>query len=208
MPIGFPTEKPSLALTFDDGPIPEQTPWVLDTLDKYGIKATFFCVGDNIRKYPEIFKEVVMRGHVVGNHTYHHVQLFKCTWKEYVEEIRRCTEEARKVCEEVGMRLFRAPHGQMTPWRCRELVKCSSDLTKDLGIDKLVFWDVMPKDYDKSLTPQQVFANIKTYVRDGSIIVLHDSVKSDERMRYSLESTIEWAIENGWEIKQITDVPR
>lgn len=204
MPVGFPSDRPSLALTFDDGPIPEQTPWVLDMLDKYGVKATFFCVGDNIRKYPEVFKEVVLRGHAVGNHTFHHVQLLKTTWRDYVEEIKLCKEEALKVCGEVRMNLFRAPHGQMTPWRCRELVEGSSEITKQLGIDKLVFWDVMPKDYDKRLTPQEVLKNVKDYVRDGSVIVMHDSVKSGERMRYALEGTLEWAMENGWEIGTIS----
>lgn len=203
MPVGFPSDRPSLALTFDDGPIPEQTPWVLDMLDKYGVKATFFCVGDNIRKYPEVFKEVVLRGHAVGNHTFHHVQLLKTTWRDYVEEIKLCKEEALKVCGEVRMNLFRAPHGQMTPWRCRELVEGSSEITKQLGIDKLVFWDVMPKDYDKRLTPQEVLKNVKDYVRDGSVIVMHDSVKSGERMRYALEGTLEWAMENGWKVRAI-----
>lgn len=203
MPVGFPSDRPSLALTFDDGPIPEQTPWVLDMLDKYGVKATFFCVGDNIRKYQEVFKEVVLRGHAVGNHTFHHVQLLKTTWRDYVEEIKLCKEEALKVCGEVRMNLFRAPHGQMTPWRCRELVEGSSEITKQLGIDKLVFWDVMPKDYDKRLTPQEVLKNVKDYVRDGSVIVMHDSVKSGERMRYALEGTLEWAMENGWKVRAI-----
>lgn len=201
LPVGSSAEeKPTLALTFDDGPIPEQTPWVLDTLDKYGVKATFFCVGDNIRKYPDVFREVIARGHEVGNHTFHHVQLVKTKWKEYVEEIKMCQDEALKACDTARMRLFRAPHGQMLPWRCKEIVEGRTELTKGLGIEKLVFWDVMPKDYDKRLTPQEVLGNVKRYVRDGSVIVMHDSVKSGERMRYALEGTLEWAMENGWKV--------
>lgn len=204
LPVGDSADnRPTLALTFDDGPIPEQTPWVLDTLDKYGVKATFFCVGDNIRKYPDIFREVIARGHEVGNHTFHHVQLMKMTWKEYVEEIKMCNDEARKASEGAHMRLFRAPHGQMLPWRCNELIEGTSELTKGLGFEKIVFWDVMPKDYDRRLTPQEVFSNIKRYLRDGSVIVLHDSVKSNERMRYAVEGTIEWAMEKGWRIGTI-----
>ncbi|MDO4462689.1 MAG: polysaccharide deacetylase family protein [Bacteroidia bacterium] len=200
LPIGASANcRPSLALTFDDGPIPEQTPWVLDTLDRYGVKATFFCVGDNIRKYPDIFREVINRGHEVGNHTFHHVQLMKTSWREYVEEIRMCRDEAFRASGMAQMRLFRAPHGQMLPWRCNELVNGS------LGIENLVFWDVMPKDYDRRLTPQEVFNNVKRYVRDGSVIVLHDSVKSNERMRYTLEATIDWALERGWEIRRLLD---
>ncbi|MCQ2215904.1 MAG: polysaccharide deacetylase family protein [Bacteroidales bacterium] len=204
LPVGFSAEEsPRLSLTFDDGPIPEQTPWVLDMLDKYGVKATFFCVGDNIRKYPDVFREVIARGHEVGNHTYHHVQLMKTTWKEYVEEIRLCKEEALKACDEARMRLFRAPHGQMLPWRCKEIVEGTTERTKGLEIEKLVFWDVMPKDYDKRLTPQEVLRNVKDYVRDGSVIVIHDSVKSGERMRYALEGTLEWAMEKGWKVSPI-----
>lgn len=175
-----------IALTFDDGPVPEQTPWVLDLLDQYAIKATFFCVGDNVRKYPQLFDEIVKRGHSVGNHTFNHVQLFKNSWTDYANNIELC----RKVQYDKA-RFFRAPHGQITPWRAKEI-------TTGMGFDKIVFWDVMPKDYDSRLTPEQVYQNVRNYVRDGSLIVFHDSIKAGERMRFALQKTIEDYSKDGW----------
>ncbi len=172
-----------MALTFDDGPVPEQTPWVLDTLDKHGIRATFFCVGDNVRKHPELFAEIKKRGHVTGNHTFNHVQLFRQSWKDYKANAEQCT------AIEEGAKFFRPPHGQMLPWRARQLGE---------SFERLIFWDVMPKDYDKSLKPERVFENVKDFVRDGSIIVFHDSIKAGERMRYALEKSIETLTEEGY----------
>lgn len=169
----------TIALTFDDGPVPEQTPWVLDLLDKYGIKATFFCVGDNVRKYPEIFDEIVRRGHTVGNHTFNHLQLFKTPWKMYSDNIDLCNQVEKGLAT-----YFRAPHGHITPWK-------AYNITHDKGFRNIVFWDVMPKDYDNRLKPDEVFANVRKYVRNGSIIVFHDSIKAGDRMRFALERTIE-----------------
>ncbi len=180
-----PSAKSRLCLTFDDGPVPEQTPWVLDELDRFGAKATFFCVGDNVRKYPDIFQQIVQRGHVVGNHTFHHMQLFRSTWRNYATDIRLCSE-----VEQQADKFFRPPHGQMWPW-------CTPKLAK--RFTRTVFWDVMPKDYDKRLTPQQVFENILNYTRRGSIIVLHDSVKAGERMRFALTKTLEHYTRLGYE---------
>ena len=98
-------------LTFDDGPVPEQTPWVLDLLDKYDAKATFFCVGDNVRKHPDIFQDIVARGHTVGNHTFNHLPLFKVGWAEFSANVDKC-----QAAEGWGAELLRAPHGHMTPW--------------------------------------------------------------------------------------------
>ena len=176
-----------LALTFDDGPVPEHTIWILDTLDKYGVKATFFCVGDNVRKYPALFDEIVRRGHTIGNHTYNHLQLFKTPWGEYKKNIEKCS-----LTEGGCAKYFRAPHGQMLPWR-------TGEIAKSMSLNKVVFWDVMPKDYDKSLTPEEVYKNIRDYVRDGSLIVLHDSIKSGDRMRYALEHTLEDYSREGWQ---------
>ncbi|MCF0191073.1 MAG: polysaccharide deacetylase family protein [Marinilabiliaceae bacterium] len=194
---------PRISLTFDDGPIPEQTPWVLDILDQYNIKATFFVVGDNVRKYPDVFREVVARGHEVGNHTFNHVQMLRMSWRDYVKNIRLCSEEAQKALPGVRMRFFRAPHGQITPWRCRELTTGSSALMSGLGFTNMVFWDVMPMDYDSRLTPREVAKNTRTYLRDGSVIVMHDSIKAGERMRYALSTTIDEVLSKGWHIVPI-----
>lgn len=180
----LPKERKQVALTFDDGPVPEQTPWVLDTLDKYGIKATFFCVGDNIHKHREIFEQLTARGHKVGNHTYNHIQYFHKSWESYQANI----EKSRQI--DGGSRLFRPPHGQMMPWRIKALLK---------QFDNVVFWDVMPEDYDKNLTPEQVLDRVKKHVRNGSIINFHDSIKAGERMRYALIGTIEYLKEEGYE---------
>lgn len=182
-----PSRNKTIALTFDDGPVPEQTPWVLDLLDQYGIKATFFCVGDNVRKHPGIFEEIVRRGHTVGNHTFNHLQLIKNSWQYYAENIEMCNQ-----VQSGKAHLFRAPHGQITPWRAWQI-------THSMHFDRLVFWDVMPKDYDNRLTPQEVYSNVRQYVRDGSLIVFHDSIKAGERMRYALQQTIEYYQSQGWQ---------
>lgn len=176
----------TIALTFDDGPVPEQTPWVLNLLDQYGVKATFFCVGDNVRKHPEIFAEIVRRGHTIGNHTFNHLQLFKTPWNEYQNNIELCNQY-----EEGRAQYFRAPHGQITPWRAWQIIH-------KMGFQKLVFWDVMPKDYDNRLQPEEVFQNVQNFVRDGSLIVFHDSIKAGPRMRYALEQTLATYSAQGW----------
>lgn len=179
-----------VCLTFDDGPVPEQTPWVLDLLQRHGIHATFFCVGDNVRKHPEIFAELRRRGHCVGNHTFNHVQLFRVGQKRYLENTAQCTDV------EGGADFFRPPHGQMTPWTAWRLSKL---------FRRMIFWDVMPKDYDRNLTPEQVFDNVRRYVRPGSIIVMHDSIKAGPRMRYALEHTIEMLKADGWTFMTIDE---
>ena len=176
----------TIAITFDDGPVPEQTPWVLDTLDKYGVKATFFCVGDNVRKHPELFEEILRRGHSVGNHTFNHLPLFRTTWDNYARNIEQCQR-----IESDKARFFRAPHGHITPWHAWRI-------THTIGFDRIVFWDVMPKDYDNRLTPDEVFNNVRNFVRDGSLIVFHDSIKAGERMRYALQKTLEYYTARGW----------
>ena len=177
-----------VALTFDDGPVPEQTPWVISTLEKYHIKATFFCVGDNIRKYPDLFAQLKSSGHTVGNHTFNHIQPFHNSWKSYMANI----DASRRI--DGGATLFRPPHGQMMPWRITPLRKI---------FDKVVFWDVMPRDYDQRLTPAQVLDNVKRHVRNGSIINFHDSVKAGERMRFALIGTIEYLLAEGYEFVEL-----
>ncbi len=178
-------------ISFDDGPVPEQTPWVLDLLDKYGAKGTFFCVGDNVRKHHEIYEEVLRRGHKVGNHTYNHLPLFRVGWKTFSENIDKCDDvEGHKA------RLFRAPHGHITPWHAWRL-------THRDRFDRIVFWDVMPKDYDNRLTKEEVLDNVRKYVRPGSVIVFHDSIKAGVRMRYALEGTLEMLTREGYEFPVI-----
>ena len=171
-------------LTFDDGPIPEVTPWVLDVLDHYGIKATFFLVGDNVRKHPKEFQMLLDRGHRVGNHTFNHVGGFKYLNFNYLAN----TDQADKL---IKSNLFRPPHGWM---RWGQYMSLRSKYT-------IVMWDLVTRDYSKRLNGPQVLAKVKKYVRNGSIITFHDSLKSEKNLKYALPKAIEWLLEQGYEFK-------
>ena len=182
----IPMKHKAVFLTFDDGPIPEVTPWVLDLLDHYGIKATFFCVGDNVRKHPETFRMVVERGHSVGNHTMHHLQGAKVTTARYVADIM----EAHAL---IDSPLFRPPHG-LIRWKQAGAIKDNM---------RIIMYDLVTRDYSKKLTGEQVLDNVRRYVRNGSIIVFHDSLKSESNLRYALPRAIEWLKENGYQFLPI-----
>ena len=171
-------------LTFDDGPIPEVTPKVLAILDKYGIKATFFMVGDNVRKYPEIFKQVVDAGHRIGNHTFNHIGGFKHSISFY-------SKNAEKADALLHSNLFRPPHGWMRwdqyAWLGRKY--------------RIVMWDLVTRDYSKWMTAEGVVNNVKRYTRNGSIITFHDSLKSIDKLRTALPESIEWLKSQGYEFK-------
>ena len=180
-----PNEK-AVYLTFDDGPIPGITPWVLDLLDKYDIKATFFLVGDNIRKHPEEFKMILEHGHRVGNHTYNHIRGFEYKAADYLAN----TEKANEM---IQSDLFRPPHGHMGMkqyYALREKYK-------------IVMWDLVTRDYSKHLNGPQVFTKVKKYVRNGSIITFHDSFKAEQNMKYALPRSIEWLKEQGYTFKTL-----
>jgi peptidoglycan/xylan/chitin deacetylase (PgdA/CDA1 family) len=175
-------------LTFDDGPIPEITPWILDLLDKYHIKATFFCVGDNVRKHPDIYQMVKDRGHKVGNHTFHHLQGLNVTTKAYMQDV----EEAGKLIES---KLFRPPHGHM---RLPQFYALKNRY-------KVIMWDVVTRDYSRLKTAEQVFEIVKKYTRNGSVVVFHDSIKSGNRMKEALPKSIEWLLEQGYSFQLIEE---
>ena len=171
-------------LTFDDGPIPEITPWVRDLLDKYHIKATFFLVGDNVRKHPEEFKMIVERGHRLGNHTFNHIQGLKYLSYNYLANV-------NKADELIKSNLFRPPHGWM---RWAQYMVLRNRYT-------IVMWDLVTRDYSKRLNGPQVLNKVKKYVRNGSIITFHDSLKSEKNLKYALPRAIEWLLEQGYEFK-------
>lgn len=173
-------------LTFDDGPIPEETPWVLDTLDRYGIKATFFLVGDNVRRHPELLAEIKRRGHSWGNHTMHHLQGLKESPTTFLRDI----TEADELIESP---LFRPPHGIMW-WSQARVIKRHYNV---------VMYDLVTRDYSRKMTPERVLENVKRYARNGSIIVFHDSLKASRNMRYALPRAIEWLREQGYEFEKI-----
>ena len=179
-----PGHQHAVYLTFDDGPIPEVTPWVLDVLDRYGIKATFFMVGDNVRTHPEVYEEVVRRGHRIRNHTMHHDSGFRLTRRSYLRDV----AEARQY---IDSDLFRPPHGWLRPrqtWALHEQFR-------------VVMFDLVTRDYSKWLRPQDVVRNVKLFARDGSVIVFHDSLKSWPRLQEALPKALEWLLEQGYEFR-------
>ena len=177
-------------LTFDDGPIPEVTPWVLDLLDEYNIKATFFCVGDNVRRNPELFEEIKRRGHSVGNHTMNHLQGIKVRSKKYLQNV----AEAQKY---INSPLFRPPHGLLR-------LKQANELREHYTI---IMYDVVSRDYDQSITGEEVFNIVKRYTRHGSILVFHDSIKAEKNLKYALPRAIEWLKENGYNFEPLKPRP-
>ncbi len=172
-------------LTFDDGPIPEVTPWVLDVLDKYGVKATFFMVGDNARKYPEIFEMVKARGHRIGNHTYNH-------WGGVRHSAERFIANVDKANLILQTDLFRPPHGWM--------LHNHYMLVKRRGY-RVVMWDLVTRDYSTHLNGRDVLLNVRRYARPGSIITFHDSLKSHDKILYALPRAIEWLLSQGYTFK-------
>lgn len=175
-------------LTFDDGPMPIITPWVLDQLESRGIRATFFMVGDNVYKYQHIYEKVVESGHEVGNHTYHHLQGLSTTTDNYLDD----TLEAHAL---IGSRLFRPPHGHIRLLQNRALS----------ARFRTIMWDVVTRDYSTLVTPEQVLTNVKRYTRDGSIIVFHDSIKAWDKLSYALPKALDWLLEQGYTFETISE---
>ena len=174
----------SVNLTFDDGPIPQSTPFILKTLEDFGIKATFFMVGDNVRKYPELYEQIVAAGHQVGNHTYNHIGAFKHWAITYAVN-------AQKANALIKSHLFRPPHGWMRHSEYWWLNKYY----------KIIMWDLVTRDYSKWMTADDVLNNVKRYVRNGSIITFHDSLKSIDKLHYALPEAIKWLKLQGYEFK-------
>ena len=171
-------------LTFDDGPIPEATPFILKTLAEFGVHATFFMVGDNVRKHPELYDQIVAAGHQVGNHTFNHWGGFKHTTRSYSENVQKANDL-------IHSHLFRPPHGAMS-YSQYIWLRCKY---------RIVMWDLVTRDYSKWLSADDVFNNVRRYARNGSIITFHDSVKSIDKLRTALPKSLKWLKEQGYEFK-------
>lgn len=183
----FQTRHKTVWLTFDDGPIPEITEWVLEQLKQHNARATFFCIGDNVRKHPAIFNKVIAAGHSIGNHTFNHLNGWKTETSDYTDNVDLCQQEIAKLTDHC--RLFRPPYGKIKRKQARILRKAGY---------KIIMWDVVSADFDQSITPSACLENVLKNVEPGSIIVFHDSVKAFKNLEYALPRTLEFLSENGY----------
>ena len=174
-------------LTFDDGPIPECTPQVLDILAQYGVKASFFMVGENAERYPELVARVRAEGHAIGNHTYHHMRGHQSCTQKYVADALRGEGV-------LDTKLFRPPHGRMRYSQKKAMLAAGY---------RIYLWDVLTHDYNPRYSVENILSVVKRYTRNGSIIVLHDSLKSRDRMLKALPRLLEWLQEEGFELKAL-----
>ena len=177
-------------LTFDDGPIPDVTTFVLNTLNKYQVKATFFCIGDNIRKYPDIFSEIRNNGHAIGNHTFNHLKGWDTPDQRYVENFTACQELTQS-------HLFRPPYGRIKKSQIKRIFQQQARNQTSPPF-QIVMWDVLSADYDLRITGEKCYKNVINHSENGSIIVFHDSIKAFPRMQYALPKAIEYFKENGY----------
>ena len=183
-----PNTENKIYLTFDDGPIPEITVWVLEELKKHDAKATFFCIGHNIEKHPGIFEKVINEGHSIGHHTFNHLNGWKTSTEEYLKNTFLCEEQIleSKICN-LKSKIFRPPYGKIKPSQSKKL--------RRLGY-KIIMWDVLSADYDTSISPEKCLENVLQNVSSGSIIVFHDSVKAFPNLEYTLPKALKY-----WTVK-------
>lgn len=176
-------------LTFDDGPIPNVTDFVLNTLKAFKIKATFFCIGDNIIKHPELFERLKNEGHAIGNHTFNHLNGWDTENDTYLQNVLQCQELTQTS-------LFRPPFGRIKKSQIRSL----KSEVKSIDI---IMWDVLSADFDPKISPQQCYHHVIKNTENGSIIVFHDSVKAFERLQYVLPKAIEYFINKGYQFGKL-----
>ena len=181
----------TIYLTFDDGPIPEVTPWVLKTLKAYNAKATFFCIGDNIQKHPKIFAQLKADGHSIGNHTQNHLKGWTVADDIYLDNIRQCSHW-------MDSDLFRPPYGRIKRSQIREIQNGKFKIQDRDQAFKIIMWDVLSGDFDTQLSPEKCLQNVLKKTTNGSIIVFHDSSKAWERLEYVLPKALEFWQKEGY----------
>ncbi|WP_442590181.1 polysaccharide deacetylase family protein [Pedobacter sp. AW31-3R] len=172
-------------LTFDDGPIPVVTEFVLNTLKSFNCKATFFCIGDNVSKHPQIFERLKIEGHAIGNHTFNHLKGWKTDDSTYLENFKKCQEYTQS-------HLFRPPYGRIKKSQVKKLKAIDPQLN-------VIMWDVLSGDFDIGLTPEKCYRNVINHTRNGAIIVFHDSLKAFERLQYALPAVLKYLIAQGYQ---------
>lgn len=195
----FASNKKEIYLTFDDGPIPEVTEFVLSQLKKHNAKATFFCIGDNIKKHPTIFHQIINDGHSVGNHTFNHLNGWKTNNASYIENTELCENiilnQFKKPEKLKVVKLFRPPYGKLKKSQSIQLIKKRY---------KIIMWDVLSADFDTSITKEKCLKNVLKNTKNGSIIVFHDSIKASEKLYYTLPKVLEEFTKKGYRFKAIS----
>lgn len=182
----IPTAEKIIYLTFDDGPTPEITEWTLATLKAFNAKATFFCVGSNASKHPEIFQQIIAEGHAVGNHTHHHVNGWHTDNEAYLRNIKKCEEV-------VITNLFRPPYGRIK--------KSQYELIKDDY--KVIMWDILSGDFDSNTSPEKCLSNVINNTTEGAIIVFHDSLKAADNLKFTLPKVLAHLAEQGYRFEKL-----
>ncbi|MDD2527335.1 MAG: polysaccharide deacetylase family protein [Lentimicrobiaceae bacterium] len=178
----FPERTKEIFITFDDGPVPGITPQILEILGQFAAKATFFCVGDNVSKHPQVYEQILNSGHTTGNHTNNHLNGWKTNKLVYLQNIELCNQK-------VNSKLFRPPYGRINPAHIAAIRKKGY---------KIVMWSVLTGDYNESLTGHQVFENATKHTKGGSIVVFHDSIKAADRVLYVLPRFLEYYSNKGY----------
>ena len=178
----IPNQEKKVFLTFDDGPIPSITPWVLETLNKYDAKASFFCIGDNVNKHPEIYQSIIENGHTVCNHTYNHINGWKNTKADYIKNVDMCSKI-------VNSKLFRPPYGQIRNSQAKALIKNGY---------KIIMWDVLSWDFSSKFSPEMCLRNVIHNIKPGSIVVFHDNLKAEKNLMYTLPKCLKFLSDNNY----------
>ena len=193
-----PNTENKIYLTFDDGPIPEITEWVVEELEKYNAKATFFCIGHNIEKHPNIFEKVIKNGHSVGNHTFNHLNGWKTSTKVYIENSSQwsviSSQSPNNKQQTTNNKLFRPPYGKIKPSQSKKL--------QQMGY-KIIMWDVLSADYDTTISPEKCLENVLKNVKSGSIIVFHDSIKAFPNLKYTLPKALKYWATKGFVFEKL-----
>ena len=184
----IPNNEKKIYLTFDDGPTPQVTDWVLAELKKYNAKATFFCIGKNIDSNPELFQKIKSDNHSIGNHTMNHVNGWKSETNEYIKNVKKCAEILSQKYITKTL-LFRPPYGKIK--------KEQSKILRKLGY-KIIMWDVLSADFDQTISPEKCLKNVTKNVKSGSVIVFHDSIKASQNLKFALPRTLSFLKEKGF----------
>lgn len=183
------TNEPTVYLTFDDGPHPKATPFVLDQLKAFNATGAFFCIGKNVTTYPDIYERIIAEGHTVGNHTHNHLNGWKTDDADYIDNI-------QKASEYINSTLFRPPYGRIK----QSQIKSLQDSTSPFSI---YMWSILSGDFDIKITPQHCTYNVLKNIQPGHIIVFHDSEKAWDRMSYALPKVLEYCSSKNWLIKSL-----